>query len=39
MSDEKDENGVMHSDEKRFTKFGMRLRSTSLDELPGVLNI
>lgn len=39
MTDEKDENGVLLSDEKRLTKFGRLLRSTSLDELPEAFNI
>src|SRR5699024_1613717 len=39
MTDEKDENGDLLPDELRLTKFGRILRSTSLDELPGLLNI
>ena len=39
MTDEKDENGNLLSDEKRLTKFGKFLRSTSLDELPELVNI
>lgn len=39
MTDEKDENGVLLSDEIRLTKFGKILRSTSLDELPSLINI
>jgi len=39
MTDKKDENGNLLSDEKRLTKFGKFLRSTSLDELPELLNI
>lgn len=39
MTDERDENGVLLSDEMRLTKFGKILRSTSLDELPELLNI
>lgn len=39
MTDEKDENGKLLSDEVRLTKFGKILRSTSLDELPELLNI
>lgn len=39
MTDEKDENGVLLSDEVRLTKFGKMLRSTSLDELPELFNI
>lgn len=39
MTDEKDENGNLLPDEKRLTKFGKLLRSTSLDELPELINI
>lgn len=39
MTDEKDENGKLLSDELRLTKFGKFLRSTSLDELPELVNI
>ena len=39
MTNEKDENGELLSDEKRLTKFGKILRSTSLDELPELFNI
>ena len=39
MTDEKDENGNLLPDEKRLTKFGKMLRSTSLDELPELFNI
>lgn len=39
MTDEKDENGELLSDEIRLTKFGKILRSTSLDELPELYNI
>lgn len=39
MSDEKDENGELLPDELRLTKFGKILRSTSLDELPELINI
>ncbi len=39
MTDQRDENGELLSDEKRLTKFGRLLRSTSLDELPEVFNI
>ena len=39
MTDEKDENGRLLPDEVRLTKFGKFLRSTSLDELPELLNI
>ncbi|CAG9606599.1 sugar transferase [Pseudoneobacillus rhizosphaerae] len=39
MTDEKDENGELLPDSVRLTKFGKFLRSTSLDELPELLNI
>lgn len=39
MTDERDENGELLSDEVRLTKFGKFLRSTSLDELPEAFNI
>ena len=39
MTDEKDEKGNLLPDEVRLTKFGKRLRSTSLDELPELFNI
>lgn len=39
MTEEKDENGKLLPDEKRLTKFGKFLRSTSLDELPELINI
>lgn len=39
MTDEKDKNGEFLPDEKRLTKFGKWLRSTSLDELPELFNI
>ena len=39
MTDEKDENGKLLPDSVRLTRFGKLLRSTSLDELPEVLNI
>lgn len=39
MTDEKDEKGNLLPDEKRLTKFGKFLRSTSLDELPELINI
>lgn len=34
MTDERDENGELLSDEIRLTSFGRKLRATSLDELP-----
>lgn len=39
MTDERDENGELLPDEMRLTKFGKLLRSTSLDELPELVNI
>lgn len=39
MTDERDENGELLSDDVRLTKFGRLLRSTSLDELPEAFNI
>ena len=39
MTSEKDENGNLLPDEKRLTKYGKILRSTSLDELPELFNI
>lgn len=39
MSDKKDENGLLLHDGERLTKFGKLLRSTSIDELPGLINI
>ena len=39
MTDKKDENGNLLPDEQRLTKFGKALRSTSLDELPELINI
>lgn len=39
MTDERDENGELLPDEVRLTSFGRRLRETSLDELPELINI
>ena len=39
MTNEKDENGNLLSDDKRLTRYGKILRSTSLDELPELFNI
>ncbi|WP_249308469.1 sugar transferase [Lederbergia citrea] len=39
MTDERDENGELLPNHIRLTKFGRILRSTSLDELPELLNI
>lgn len=39
MTNERDKNGELLPDDVRLTKFGRILRSTSLDELPELLNI
>lgn len=39
MTNERDQNGELLPDEMRLTKFGVALRSTSLDELPELLMI
>ena len=39
MTDERDEEGQLLPDEIRLTHFGQILRSTSLDELPELINI
>ena len=39
MTDEKDSDGKLLPDEVRLTAFGKKLRSTSLDELPELVNI
>lgn len=39
MTDKKNENGEILPDEIRLTSFGKKLRSTSWDELPELLNI
>ncbi len=39
MTCETDERGELLSDEKRLTKYGRFLRSTSLDELPELINV
>ena len=39
MTDERDSEGNLLPDEVRLTKFGKLLRSTSLDDLPELLNI
>lgn len=39
MTDQRDEQGNLLSDELRLTPFGSWLRATSLDELPEVFNI
>lgn len=39
MTDEKDSNGELLSDEKRLTPIGKFIRSTSIDELPQLINV
>lgn len=39
MTDERDNAGVLLSDERRLTPFGRWLRRTSLDELPQLVNV
>lgn len=39
MLDAVDDNGNILPDEQRLTSFGKFLRSTSLDELPGLINV
>ncbi len=39
MTDKKDKNGELLPDEERLTSFGKMLRSTSLDELPELINM
>lgn len=39
MTDQKDADGNLLPDEERLTSFGKMLRSTSLDELPEMINI
>ncbi len=39
MSDERDENGELLPDENRLTKVGSFVRSTSIDELPQLINV
>ncbi len=39
MTDAKDENGELLPDDVRLTGFGKKLRSTSLDELPELINM
>lgn len=39
MSDERDENGNFLPDEVRLTKVGKFVRSTSIDELPQLINV
>ena len=39
MTDERDADGNLLPDEKRFTKVGKFVRSTSVDELPQLINV
>lgn len=39
MTDESDRNGNLHPDAARLTPFGRFLRSSSLDELPELINV
>lgn len=39
MTDERDENGELLPDAKRLTKVGRFVRSTSIDELPQLINV
>ena len=39
MTNEKDSNGKLLSNEQRLTSFGKFLRSTSFDELPSLINV
>ena len=39
MTDERDANGAMLPDEVRLTKVGKFVRSTSIDELPQLINV
>ena len=39
MTDERDESGNLLPDEKRLTKVGKFVRSTSIDELPQLINV
>lgn len=39
MTDERDENGDLLQDDKRLTKIGKFVRSTSIDELPQLINV
>lgn len=39
MTDERDGNGNLLPDEKRLTRIGKFVRSTSLDEIPQLLNV
>ena len=39
MTDERDADGNLLPDEKRITKIGQLIRSTSIDELPQLINV
>ena len=39
MTDERDENGELLSNEERITRVGAFIRSTSLDEIPQLINV
>ena len=39
MTNERGEDGLLLPEEKRLTKFGYFIRKTSIDELPGLVNI
>jgi lipopolysaccharide/colanic/teichoic acid biosynthesis glycosyltransferase/ribosomal protein S18 acetylase RimI-like enzyme len=39
MTDKREDNGELLSDEARLTKFGKMLRKTSVDELPELFNV
>ena len=39
MTDERNEDGILLPDEKRLTKLGKFIRSTSIDELPQLINV
>lgn len=39
MTDKRDKGGKLLSDEERLTRFGAKLRATSLDELPELFNV
>lgn len=39
MTDKKDDNGNNLPDHQRLTKFGKAIRSTSLDEIPQLINV